>query len=147
MRPRRDRLAILYLVLAALWSAALVLLASLYAVSGSSTSVVTTTDHSYTLTSLPQTLVQENGLKVLIPVGVPLMAVVVVALALRRRRTRGLFGPGPLALVATSIVGALSLVGMLTIGPFILPVAGLLVLACTRAPARGSTVEVKKGVA
>jgi len=79
------------------------------------------------------TLVQENGPRVLVPVGLPLVASVVVSGALWRRRRRARPGPGPLACVVTGLVGLLVLAGLLSIGLFVAPVMVLLVLACVDA--------------
>jgi hypothetical protein len=133
MALHRDRPTAVFLTVAALWSAGLVVLAFTLAGSESTTAVVTVNGHAHSLVGPSLTLVQENGFKVLVPIGLPAASVAVVALALRRRRRHGRIGPGPLAVGATIAVGLVSVLGLLTIGPFILPVAVLLVLACTRA--------------
>ena len=79
------------------------------------------------------TLVQVNGADVLVPVGFPLVATVVVSGALWRRRRRARPGPGPLACVVTGLVWLLVLAGMLSIGIFVAPVLVLLVIACADA--------------
>ena len=78
------------------------------------------------------TLVHVNGLKVLAPVGLPLLAVIVVAFALRRRRKHEVPGAGWLAWTVTGLLVGVALLGMLSIGPFIVPVAVLFAVACAR---------------
>ncbi len=126
---------------AALWSVGLIvaaIVAPAYdstAVSSSPTSgagghAATNMAQAYTHTSA--TLVQVNGLKVLAPVGLPLLATVVVSLTLRRRRRKAKSGAGPLAWTVTALVAGVALLGMLSIGPFIVPVAVLLGVTCGR---------------
>jgi uncharacterized membrane protein YhaH (DUF805 family) len=74
------------------------------------------------------TLVEENGSGVLLVVFAPLLATLVVALALWARRVRA--GAGPIAWSATALLAGLTLLGMLTIGPMILPVTACLLVAC-----------------
>jgi hypothetical protein len=109
---RSSRLTRVALSLAAVWSSLLVLAA---------------------LTLGSPTLVQVNGAAVLVPVGFPLGATVVVSVALWRRRRRARPGPGLLACVVTGLVGLLVLAGMLSIGIVVAPVLVLLVIACTDA--------------
>jgi hypothetical protein len=123
---RLDRASTMVLVGAGLWGAAL-LAAAFLLPSGNAGPAVS------------PTLVQENGLKVLLPTGLPLLSVVLVAGALARRRARGRWGAGPLALGATIVTGALCLLGALTVGPFVVPVAVLLAVACSLAPRRPLT--------
>jgi len=138
---RLDRTTSVFLALAAAWSAALVVLAAV--LHGGPTTVL----HSgiggvhYTTTTAGVTLIQENGLKVLIPISVPLVAAAVVAYALRRRRRRALPGAGPVSWGVTIAAGAACLLGLLTVGPFMVPVAVFLVLACGRAPLQPAAVS------
>ena len=76
------------------------------------------------------TLVEENGDGILAIVAVPLVVSLGVALVLRARSHRGQRGPGVLASVLTGLVLVFCLLGMLTIGVFVLPVAIALVVAC-----------------
>ena len=131
---RLDRTSCVFLALAAAWSAVLVVLAVV--LHGGATAVL----HSgtgaapSTTTTAGSTLIQENGLKVLIPISVPLVAAAVVAYGLRRRRRRALPGAGPVSWGVTIAAGTACLVGLLTVGPYMVPVAVFLVLACSRAP-------------
>jgi hypothetical protein len=62
----------------------------------------------------------------LAPVGLPLLATVVVSLTLGHRRRKAKSGAGPLAWTVTVLVAGAALLGMLSIGPFIVLVAVLL---------------------
>src|SRR5690349_8087846 len=76
------------------------------------------------------TLVEENGGVVLAIVAIPLVVTAGVALALRSRYRNHRKGPGVVATVLTGLVLVLCVLGMLTIGVFVLPVAIALVVAC-----------------
>jgi len=132
---RLDRATSLILVIAALWSGALVVLADVF---GSTTTIlhVQAGGGRYSTRTAGLTLVQENGLKVLIPISLPLVAVAVVTYGLRRRKKHGLSGAGGATWGVAIAVCALCLLAVLTVGPFMMPVAVLLVLACVRAPLR-----------
>jgi cytochrome bd-type quinol oxidase subunit 2 len=79
--------------------------------------------NSYSTTNGPGlTLVQENGLGVLVPLLLPFVAVVVVTLALWHRR-RARRGVGVLVWIVFGLLALLVVVGALTIGPFIAPIA------------------------
>ena len=120
------------LAVAALWGAGLVV-AALTVRTGAVTEVGSTNGVTFTRTLPGTTLVGENGPRALIVVSVPLVMVLVVwAVLMWRRHRRG--GPrpgaGPVAWTCAGITVALSVAGMLTIGPFLLPVGGLLCVAC-----------------
>ena len=76
-------------------------------------------------------LVQVNGTKVLVPVGAPLAVVVMVALALALARHRPWRWPTVVAWVLAGLLDCLVLVGMLTIGVFVLPAAIAVTMACS----------------
>jgi uncharacterized membrane protein YhaH (DUF805 family) len=126
---------------AALWSVGLVV-AAIVAPAYTSTSVSSpsasrvaahpTASLAQVYTHTAATLVQVNGFKALAPVGLPLLATVVVSLTLGRRRRRAKSGAGPLAWTVTVLVAGAALLGMLSIGPFIVPVAVLLGVTCGR---------------
>ncbi|MHB8295066.1 MAG: hypothetical protein ACYDH5_10680 [Acidimicrobiales bacterium] len=147
---RADRPTRALLGAAALWSAGL-LIAALTAPTYSSTSASSSSPSSPSgasghPTATPTqvahtsaTLVQVNGFRVLAPVSLPLLAVVVVAFALWRRRKNGAPGAGWLAWTVTGLLLGLALLEMISIGLFIVPVAVLLAVACVRSsggPAR-----------
>ena len=132
------RKTIVALGLAALWSIALLVAAAVVPVYQSSSASSSTsasspagaTDQHAIATSSSATLVEENGSGVLGVVGMPLLAVVVVSTSLWRRHAHGKGGPGPVAWIVVGLLSALTAVAMLSIGIFMVPVTGLLVVAC-----------------
>jgi hypothetical protein len=113
---RLDRWTALWLGLAALWSLGLVAAGFLVT--------------SYSSSNGPGlTLIQENGLKVLAILLIPFVGVVVVALALLRRRRLQKPGVGVLVWIVFGLLATLVVLGAFTIGPFIGPVAVFVVLA------------------
>lgn len=140
LRASADRPTRALLRAAGLWSVGLVVaavLAPIYqstSVSSSSSPGATggpptSPTQSYTHTSA--TLLQVDGLKAVAIAVLPLVATALVAFALSRRRNATL-GAGPLAWTVTWLLGIAALVGMLSIGPFIVPVAILNAVACGR---------------
>jgi hypothetical protein len=116
---RLDGWTALWLGLAALWSLGLVAAGFLV--------------NSYSSTNGPGlTLIQENGVKVLFILLIPFVGVVIVALALWRRRSMRKPGVGVLAWVVFGLLAVLVILGALTIGPFIAPVAVFVLVAITR---------------
>jgi hypothetical protein len=88
---------------------------------------------SYSSSNGPgETLVQQNGLKVLIPLLIPLIGVTFVAVALWWRRRFRLSGVGVFVWVVLGLLAAGTVLGALTIGPFFAPVAIFLLVAITR---------------
>jgi hypothetical protein len=79
------------------------------------------------LTQGNETLVGMNGPGVLIALVLPLLATVLVAGALLLRTRRGALR---LAWALTAVLAVFNLLGMLTIGVFVLPVTVALVVAC-----------------
>ncbi|MDA8183415.1 MAG: hypothetical protein M0035_03165 [Actinomycetota bacterium] len=147
---RADRTARVLLGAAALWSAGLfaaALSAPFYVgTSASSSAPVSPIGASGFPATIPTqvahtsaTLVQVNGFKVLAPVSLPLFSVVVVAFALWRRRKNQAPGAGWLAWAVTALLVVFALLGMLSIGLFIVPVAVLVALACARSSDRSAT--------
>jgi hypothetical protein len=144
--PRLDRPSRIMLTSAATWSIGILVAAltvpfyrgesttgSTYAgVSGISTAV-TTSSHA--------TLVQVNGLRILIPVAIPLIAVASVAVMLSHRRRIQKAGPGPTAIAVLVVLGVGTLLAMLSMGVFVVPVDALLLAACIRA----SNLSAKPG--
>ena len=89
---------------------------------------------SYSSSNGPSlTLVQENGLKVLAPLSLPFIAVVVVALALWHRRRAQRRGVGVLVWIVFGVLALLVVLGALSIGPFIAPIAIFVLGAITSA--------------
>jgi hypothetical protein len=129
---------VVVLALAAIWSIGIVaaaFVAPAYekqssTLVGSPSSGITTPEPRPVVTTSTSTLVEVNGLRVLVPVALPLFAVAVVAMLLARRRARVRRGAGPLAWTTVGLFAAFNLLAMLSIGIFILPVTGLLICAC-----------------
>ena len=125
---RLDGWTALWLGLAALWSLGLV--AAGFLVNSSSS------------TNGPGlTLIQENGIKVLFILLIPFIAVVIVALALWRRRSLRIPGVGVLVWVVFGLLAVLVILGALTIGPFIAPVAVFVLVAITRVKGQSLSLE------
>jgi hypothetical protein len=126
----RGNWAFAFTVLACLWGIGLIVAAVLVPVYSSQTVSL----DGGTTASSSSTLVEVNGAGVLIPVSVPAAVAFLVWIALRRKCTRG----GRIsAYVAWSLIGilfALSVLAILSIGLFILPVAGLLAGAAGLTP-------------
>jgi hypothetical protein len=110
---------------ALVWSAGLILAALLWPAYSSST---TTAD---TVTLGRATLVQVNGARALVLVAIPLVVSAIVLAAIRMRRA-GVRFTGAVAWVAIGVLALECLVGILTIGLFIVPVPVLLALATRR---------------
>jgi hypothetical protein len=73
-------------------------------------------------------LVEQNGFGVLLTMAVPLLVTIIVGYALWRRGARR--GAGVIAWTLTGLLACLSLVAMLSVGVFVLPVTACLVIAC-----------------
>ena len=132
MAARRWRLAVRLNVVAIVWSAGLVLAGLLVpAYTSSSTSDV----NGVTLTR--STLAQENGVRAMALVAVPLLACVLVLWAIRARRA-GARWCAPVAWAGVGLLAIETLVGLLTIGVLILPATILLASAVRMAPATGT---------
>jgi ABC-type enterochelin transport system permease subunit len=79
--------------------------------------------------------VQVNGFKALVPVGVPLVAVIVVAFASWYGGEHQSRAARWLAWTVTALAGCVAVIGMLTIGPFSIPVPVMLAVVCARSSA------------
>ena len=135
MAARRWRLAVRLNVVAVVWSAGLVLAGLLVpAYTSNSTSEV----NGVTLTR--STLAQENGVRGMALIAVPLLVSCVVLWAIRARRSGARWG-GPLAGMAIALLTAEALVGFMTIGLFIVPAIVLLAVATRRAPGAGAATR------
>jgi hypothetical protein len=128
---RRWRLAIRLTAGALVWALGVVLAALLLPAFNGQT--VTNELNGVTLTTA--TFVQVNGAWVLIPVVAPVAVTVLVAVALRARRTNGPSWVGPAAWAAIALVLVLALVTIASIGAIMLPVVVLLGLAMRLVPA------------
>ncbi|HEY5111187.1 MAG TPA: hypothetical protein VII67_02540 [Acidimicrobiales bacterium] len=136
---RRERRVAIVMTLAGLWSVALIA-ASFFVRAYQSSGA---TFGTYTTSPPPgATLIQENGDKVLIPLSVPLVIVLIVAALMLRRQRRGQVLVGPAAWTGAVLMGILSFLGLFTIGPFILPVTVLLLVACVMAtPSKAESIR------
>jgi hypothetical protein len=128
----RQKVVPLFLTLAIAWSSALIVLALVLHQPTSTSGDVGSYEPVGTRLITSMTLVQENGPKVLIPVGLPLVLSLCVAmLMLSHYRRRPLANAG--VWVCAGLLLALSLLGILSVGLFILPVAVFVVLAAAYA--------------
>jgi hypothetical protein len=138
VEPREGRLRRLEwvsLAIASVWSAGLLAAAvvvPVYSSSGVSSSG-SVTNGSATLTGV-------NGWGVLLVVGVPLAATVVVGGALWRRGSRP--GAGVLAWTIAGLFAVFNILALLSIGVFVIPVTACLFVACAgHGRQRGSQVS------
>jgi hypothetical protein len=118
---RRNRVAIHLTLAAAIWSFGLVIAAVALPVYET-----TTTTSVAGTTFINTTLVAGQGAWVLIPVLVPLVITGGVALALRRRRAGAGVRHSQIAWASVGLLVVFSLLSILSIGGFVLPVALLL---------------------
>ena len=126
---RHRRQAFWLTVAAFMWSAMLVGGAFLFPAYGSSAASSTGAQSSGSLT-----LVQVNGLGVLIPVGVPLVIAALVWVALHRKCSRGGRIGGYVAWACISVLGAFCGLAIFSIGILVMPVVVLLACAALCTP-------------
>jgi len=122
---RLGRTSSIALVSAAVWGLGLVIAGFLLPAYES-----TTMSPSGELTRSTQTLVGVNGPGVVAALAAPLLATGLVACALLLRGRRGAI---PFAWTLTALLGMFNLLGMLTIGIFVVPVTVALAVACASA--------------
>jgi hypothetical protein len=104
-----------------------------------------TVSNSNGLTLTTATLVQHNGIRVLVALVIPALGSVAVALAMARRHTLDPRWSGPVAWLAVAVVAVEAGVAMLSIGVFILPVAILLAVAVSLVPRAGAMAASAAG--
>jgi multisubunit Na+/H+ antiporter MnhB subunit len=129
---RRWWLAVRMAGAAMVWSLGLLLAALLvptYDVESSSP------DAGVTLTQV--TLIQGNGAWALVLVAVPVIASVLVAVAMVFRRREDPRWASPAAWSAIGVLALVALLGITSVGAFMLPVAALLALSVRLAPGWG----------
>jgi hypothetical protein len=114
---------------ALIWSAGLMVAAAVAPAYQS-----TTATSSGPVTHESATLVDENGPAVLLAVGVPLLATVIVGYALWRREASR--GAGPIAWTFTGLLAGFNVLAMPSIGLFMLPVTVALAVMCAKHPSR-----------
>lgn len=111
------------LVVALFWSVLLVVVVSAVPVYEETT----VTDLGGSIHS-SATLIDENGSRALIVVGVPLLVTILVGVALWIRGRRR--GAGPVAWTFTILLAGFNVLAMLSIGLLIIPITACLALAC-----------------
>jgi hypothetical protein len=129
---RRWRTAVRLGIGALAWSVGLVLVALLLPVYGTSSA-----SESDGVTLTHSTLVEVNGVRALVLMAIPALLTVVVLCAVRARRAGARWG-GRVAWTAVGVLAAETLLGILTIGVFILPVVIVLAVAVRLAPGPAS---------
>jgi len=129
----RGRQAFWLTVAALVWSAALVGAAVWFPAYSSSSASSAGTHLSGSLT-----LVEVNGLWALVPMGVPLIVVVLAWAALHRKCSRGSRVAGYVASALVAVLVAGCLVALASVGLFIVPVAALLAGAVVITPSGSS---------
>lgn len=127
----RGRWAFGLMVLAFSWGVVLVGAALLVPAYSSTTA---SAPFGVSTSSASSTLVQVNGLGVLIPVAVPALIAAVVWFALHRKCSRGGRASGYLAWGLICMLIAFGIVTIASIGVFVIPVAGLLAIAASLTP-------------
>jgi hypothetical protein len=118
-------------VLAVGWGAALLVAAIVFPAYSSSTA---SAPSGISAPSASATLVQVNGLGVLLPVGLPALIAAVVWFALHRKCSRGSRASGYVAWTLVWLLIAFCLVAIASIGMFVVPVAALLAGATSLTP-------------
>jgi hypothetical protein len=126
---RRWQLAVRLSVAALVWSLGLVLAALLVPTYASETSSA-----AAGLTLSRATLAQSQGAWAVVLVTVPALVSVTVAAAMLYRRREGANWSGPVAWTAIGLLAIESLLGILSVGAFMLPVAILLALTVRLVP-------------
>ena len=120
----RWRLAVRLTCAALIWSLGLVVAAVFIPTYGGQT-----VSDSNGLTLTARTAVQVHGLRAVIAIAVPVVATLVVGWALYRRRLDGRRHSAAVAWTAIVVVAVVALLGIPSVGLFMLPVAVLLALA------------------
>lgn len=129
---RRWQLAVRMMVVASVWSLGLLLAALLVPAYNGNTD---SQQNGVTLTRL--TLVQDKGAWALALVAVPVLASAAVAAAIVYRRRDDAVWAAPVAWTAVGVLTVVSLLGITTLGAFMLPVAVVLALSVRLAPGWG----------
>ena len=117
---------------AALWGLGLVVAGFLVPVYRS-----TEMSSSGELTQSTETLVGVNGPGAVVVLAVPFLVTLLVASALLARSRRAAL---PFAWALTALLAVFNLVGMLTVGVFVLPVTAALVVACSMSSKAGAAI-------
>jgi hypothetical protein len=124
-RFRRAELAALSFALA--WSVLLIVAANVAPAYTSQTSEQVDGGAVITHRVVTKTLVEVNGTTAVVLVALPLLITITVWTIFWLRTSAGVLGA---AWTVAGLLALVSMVGMLTIGPFILPVAAALLITC-----------------
>jgi hypothetical protein len=127
---RRWQLAIRLEGIAVIWSVGLVLAAALVPAYGTTS---TSSVNGVTISST--TLVQSQGAWAMVLATIPALVSVTVVAAMLHRHRRNARWSGPVAWTAIGLLTIESLLGILSVGAFLLPAAILLALAVRVVPA------------
>jgi len=92
-------------------------------------------DASGATATFSSTLVEENGLSVVLVLALPAVVALLVWFALHRKCSRGGARSGGMAWALVAVLGAFSLLGAATIGVFSMPIVALLAGAAAVTPA------------
>jgi hypothetical protein len=133
---RRWSLAIRLIAGALVWSIGLIIAALVIPAYRTETSSPT---NGVTLTS--STLLQDNGVGALVLVVIPVLVSLIVLVAMRFRRRQDAAWSGRVAWTAIGVLAVESLLGIATIGAFMLPVAILLALSVRLVPPVGNRAD------
>lgn len=82
--------------------------------------------------TVSQTLVQANGGKVIFIVAIPLVGALLAIASMLVRLGHAQTGVGTFTWLVIGVLGAFTFLGMLTIGPFVVPVPVCLLMAAVR---------------
>ncbi len=129
---RLGRVSSIALVGAAVWGLLLVVAGFLVPAYQS-----TSMSSSGELTQSTKTLVAMNGPGIVVVLALPLLVTVLVACALLLRARRAAM---PVAWALTALLAVFNVLGMLTIGVFVVPVTAALVVACTSGSKAGAAI-------
>lgn len=131
---RKQTVTNLALLIALIWSAGFIL-AAFFVPFYSTMSATSTPDGTTATTTSTDTLVGANGMGVFGVISIPLIFAVGVTWALLKYRKAPTRNLGRLAWILSASVALFTVLGVMTIGLFILPVAVALIVACaTGAP-------------
>jgi len=136
MASRRWSLAVRLTAGALVWSVGLIVAALVIPAYGTETSSQT---NGVTLTS--STLLQNKGAGALVLVTIPALVSLIVLIAIRSRRRRDGAWSGRVAWTAIGALTVESILGIATIGAFLLPVAILLALSVRLVPSAETRAE------
>ena len=89
--------------------------------------------------TVSQTLVQANGKRVIVIVAIPLVGALFAIGTIVARLGSARSGVGIVTWLVIGVLGALALLGVLTIGPFVAPVPVCLLVAALRIQEAGRT--------